>query len=505
MFSKDQIKSVHPDYSSNIQRYRFYADSYQGGTEYQNGEYLFHYQLENSDEYSQRLQETPLENHCRRTIDSYSSFIYGSNIEREYGSIENNPNLDAFLADADMDGRSFNMFMREAGKWASVYGCVFISVDKPESNATTRAEELNQGIRPYLSLLSPENVVDWHYSRMPSGHMVMTYLKAVEERQEHYTCYVIYTPESTTRIKVYNDNDGADVEVINETPNTIGEIPIVVLYNNRSWKHAVGISDIADVADIQRSIYTDYSEINQLVKLSNHPTLVKLASTEASAGAGAIVTMDENTDPGLKPYLLTPSGQNISTLLDTIDRKVGAIEKMTHLDSVSGQKTARSGVAMMIEQKALNSLLADKAGNLALAEEQIWRLWCLWEGTAWDGNIVYPDSFDTRDRTQDLMNLKLAMEIGVSNPQLAKVVQAGIARALVEDPDELGELLENISGEVLEHATTTPENRSAHIQEMIMEGLTDQQILDLHSEISSSDIDSAKQQLLNLNNEGADG
>jgi len=178
---------------------------------------------------------------------------------------------------------------------------------------------------------------------------------------------------------------------------------------------------------------------------------------------------------------------------------------MTHLDSVSGQKTARSGVAMMIEQKALNSLLADKAGNLALAEEQVWRLWCLWEGTAWDGEVVYPNSFDTRDRTQDLMNLKLAVEIGVSNPQLAKVVQAGIARALVEDADALGELLENISGEVLEHFTTTPQNRSAHIQEMIMEGLTDQQILDLHSEISSSDIDSAKQQLLNLNNEGADG
>lgn len=502
---KDQITEVHPDYSANIQRYRFYADSYQGGTEYQNGEYLFHYQLENSDEYSQRLMETPLENHCRRTIDSYSSFIYGSNIEREYGSIENNPNLEAFLADADMDGRSFDMFMREAGKWASVYGCVFIAVDKPESNATTRAEELGQGIRPYVSLLSPENVVDWKYTRMPSGHMVMTYLKAIEERTKEFVCYVIYTPEATTRVKVYNNNEMA-VEILNETPNTIGEIPIVVLYNNRSWKHAVGISDIADVADIQRSIYTDYSEINQLVKLSNHPTLVKTASTEASAGAGAIITMDENMDSGLKPYLLTPSGQNISTLLDTINRKVEAIEKMTHLDSVSGQRSARSGVAMMIEQKALNSLLADKAGNLALAEEQIWRLWCLWEGTAWDGNITYPDSFDTRDRTQDLMNLKLAMEIGVTNQELQKVVQAGIARALVEDPDELQMIMNDITDdEQLTHPVTTEENRSAHIQEMIMEGLSDAQILELHPEISQADIIASKTELLDLDNEGADG
>ena len=444
MFSKDQLSEVHPDYSANIERYRFYADSYAGGTEYLNGEYLFPYVLETSNEYSQRIRETPLENHCRRTIDSYSSFIYGSNIEREYGNIENNPNLEAFLGDADLDGRSFGMFMREAGKWASVYGCVFIAVDKPESNAQTRAEELGQGIRPYISLLSPENVVDWQYQRQANGHMVMTYLKAIENKTEEYTDFIVYTRENTMRLRALKDSKV--VSVITETPNTIGEIPVVVLYNNRTWKHNVGVSDIADVADLNRSIYTDYSEINQLIKLSNHPTLVKTQSTEASAGAGAIVTMDENLDSGLKPYLLTPSGQNISTLLDTIDRKVVAIEKMTHLDSVSGQKTARSGVAMMIEQKALNSLLADKAGNLSLAEEQIWRLWCLWEGTAWDGEVVYPNSFDTRDRTQDLMNLKLAMEIGVSNPELAKVVQAGIARALVEDADELGELLENISG-----------------------------------------------------------
>jgi hypothetical protein len=457
MFNKEQITGVHPDYAANIQRWRFYADSYSGGTEYQNGEYLFQYQLETAGEYNQRLAETPLENHCRRTVDSYSSFIFGSNIERNYGSVENNPNLAPFLADADMDGRDFECFLREAGKWASVYGAVYIVVDKPASNAGTRAEELEQGIRPYLSLISPENVTDWHYERMPNGHMSLTYLKAIEERTQDYTCYVIFTQDTTMRVKYYTESESA--EILSETPNSIGEIPVVILYNNRSWKHGIGISDIADVADIQRSIYSDYSEIAQLVKLSNHPTLVKTHGTEASAGAGAIITMDDNLDGNLKPYLLTPSGQNIGTLLDTIDRKVVAIEKMTHLDSVSGQKTARSGVAMMIEQKALASLLADKANNLALAEEQIWRLWCLWEGTAWDGNVEYPDSFDTRDRTADLQNLKLAMEIGVTNPELQKHIQAGIARALVEDTDQLTQVLASIEG-FQPHIMISPEGET---------------------------------------------
>ena len=499
MYTKEQIDNVHPDYAANIDRWRLYADSYEGGSSYRNGEYLFKYKLETGGEYDQRLDETPLENHCRRTVDSYSSFIYSSTIERQYGSVENNPNLLPFIKDSDLDGRSYDAFIREAGKWASVYGAVYVFVDKPASNAGTRAEELQQEIRPYLSLVSPENVVDWHYERMPNGHMKLVYLKVITHKDQDTTKLKIYTPEMTQTVITFKGQK--QPEILEEVPNALGEIPVVVLYNNRSWKHGIGISDICDVSDIQRSIYSDYSEINQLIKLSNHPTLVKTLDTEASAGAGAIITMPSELPGDLKPFLLTPSGQNISTLLDTIDRKVQAIEKMTHLDSVSGQKTARSGVAMLIEQKALASTLSDKAANLQLAEEQIWRLWCLWEGTAWDGEIYYPDSFDTRDRQQDLMNLKLAVEIGVTDPKLRKYMEQSIASAIVDDEEALQEINESIMSEELVHPVTTVENRSKHIQEMIMEGLTDQQILDLHPEITQTDINTAKQELLNSNNE----
>lgn len=445
MYTKEQIDNVHPDYAANIDRWRLYADSYEGGSAYRNGEYLFKYKLETAGEYDQRLDETPLENHCRRTVDSYSSFIYSATIERQYGSIENNPNLLPFLKDADLDGRSYNAFIREAGKWASVYGAVYVFVDKPASNAGTRAEELRQEIRPYLSLVSPENVIDWQYERLPNGHMQLVYLKVLIKRDQDMMKYKIYTPEMTQTVVSYKEQKQA--QILEEVPNALGEIPVVVLYNNRSWKHGIGISDICDVSDIQRSIYSDYSEINQLIKLSNHPTLVKTLDTEASAGAGAIITMPSELPGELKPFLLTPSGQNISTLLDTINRKVHAIEKMTHLDSVSGQKTARSGVAMLIEQKALASTLSDKAANLQLAEEQIWRLWCLWEGTAWDGEIYYPDSFDTRDRQQDLMNLKLAVEIGVTDPKLRKYMEQSIASAIVDDEEALQEINESIMSE----------------------------------------------------------
>ena len=44
MYTKEQMKNVHPDYAANIDRWRLYADSYEGGAAYRHGEYLFKYQ-----------------------------------------------------------------------------------------------------------------------------------------------------------------------------------------------------------------------------------------------------------------------------------------------------------------------------------------------------------------------------------------------------------------------------------------------------------------------------
>ena len=84
--------------------------------------------------------------------------------------------LDSFLKDADLDGRSFNTVMREVQMNASIYGNCWVVVDKPQSNAKTRAEELAQDIRPYISIYTPENVVNWNYARSASGRFYLDML-----------------------------------------------------------------------------------------------------------------------------------------------------------------------------------------------------------------------------------------------------------------------------------------------------------------------------------------
>ncbi len=45
---------------------------------------------------------------------------------------------------------------------------------------------------------------------------------------------------------------------------------------------------------------------------------------------------------------------------------------------------------------------------MELAEEQIWRLFALWQETVFDGTIEYPTTFDIRDWATDLELLQSA-------------------------------------------------------------------------------------------------
>ena len=56
-----------------------------------------------------------------------------------------------------------------------------------------------------------------------------------------------------------------------------------------------------------------------------------------------------------------------------------------------------------------------------------------------------------------------------------------------------------IDGGELEHDPVTEESKQPHIEAMIMEGMTDKQMLDLHPELTQADLDEAKAKLLENN------
>ena len=447
-YSRDFLVKLHPDYERKMNDWNFHYRSYLGGQDYENGYFLHRYILETEEEYLKRAEFTPLDNHCRNVVQIYSSFLFRVPPTRNFGSLTGDPQLQQFLMDADFDGRQYNNVIREAQVNASIYGTCWLIVDKPNSNAKTRAEELSQDIRPYISVYTPENVTNWKYERASNGRYYLTSLTVVEDMMGKDAIVKVWTMEDITTYKVEEFTIGYATKKptkIDEQENALGKIPAVVLYNQRTSKKGIGISDLSDVADLQKSIYNDYSEIEQLIRLSNHPSLVKTPNVEASAGAGSIIEMPEDLAPELKPYIIQPSSQSLESIMKTIQTKVDAINRITHMGAVRGtEKTVNSGIALQTEFQLLNARLSEKADYLQNTEEQIFDLYAKWQGTTFDGEIFYPESFDLRDFSADLQFLQQAKASGVISDTFIKEVDKQIARAVVDDDEKIA----NIDAEI---------------------------------------------------------
>jgi hypothetical protein len=445
---KEFLKSKHDLWHANISNWEFYIRSYLGGNDYRNGYYLHRYILETPEEYDQRVRHTPVDNHCKNVVQIYTSFLWRVPPTRDYGDLDGDSQLQSFTVDADLDGRNFNTVMREVQMNASIYGNCWVVIDKPQSNAKTRAEELAQDIRPYVSIYTPENIVNWNYKRSASGRFYLDLLVVIEDVNSQRAIIKVFTQEtiSTYEFEDYaEENSNTEPKLLDEIPNPLGVIPAVNVYNLKGNKRPIGISDLADVAYLQQSIYNDYSEKEQLIRLANHPSLVKTPNVEASAGAGAIIEIPEDLDASLKPYIIQPSGQNLDGIMKVIQTKIDAINRITHMGSVRATESkVNTGIALRTEFQLLNARLSEKADYLENAEEQIWSLFARWQDKKWNGSINYPDSFDIRDWADDLNFLQMAKASGIKSEIFNKELDKQIAESVISDDEAVKAIKDEI-------------------------------------------------------------
>jgi len=149
-----------------------------------------------------------------------------------------------------------------------------------------------------------------------------------------------------------------------------------------------------------------------------------------------------------------------------------------------------SGVALQTEMAMLNSRLSDFAEILQEAEYKIWELFFNWQNIQPDADflIEYEKSFDIRDKHSDLELLRKANEF-TTVPLLQQEIQKQVAKLLIEDEQTLDMILTSmeqpvVNGEV--HSAQTPETVLEHIDQMIAEGYTDEQIKAMHPELADA-------------------
>ena len=422
-------------YNDYKDRWQYLLESYIGGEVYRDGEHLQRYQLETESEYRQRLRNAHYDNHCAGVVSVYNSFLFRNEPMRDLANLSELPSTMSFLKDADKDGTGFNNFMKDVATWSSVFGHAWVVVSKPYTGATTLAEEINSGVRPYVSLLTPLNVLDWSWFRDIDGSYRLDYFKYIEDINGSIRTVKEWTPDLITTTVV--DVDQGYIQETYEDVNGLGKIPAVIAYNKKTGVRGIGMGDLNDIADSCKFIYNMQNELEQTIRLDSHPSLVTTPDVIAGNGSGSIIQIPESIDPALKPYLLEYNGASASSILDAIKATVDSIDKMANIGSIRATEAKRmSGVAQQQEFELLNARLAEKGDNLELCEENIWELFAEYLGTTFEGYIEYPDSFNIRDIDNEYAQLKSAKD-AATNPALYKAIDKNLYELLECEDEEI--------------------------------------------------------------------
>ncbi|MFQ5479774.1 MAG: phage portal protein [Thermodesulfobacteriota bacterium] len=455
----EELEKTHPHYDAWVKEWIFYIRSYLGGTLYKKADYLLQHPFESATNYRRRKEIAYYYNYCGPIVDIFVSHLYRKSASRDYGSLAADPLFKSFLKDADHEGSNFSQFMRDAQRFASVYGRVSILVDSPENNAMTRAEAISEDIRPYVSLITPENLLDWTFTRLPSGKPV---LERVKIRVDENT-YRIWTRELWELWEV--ERESGEVRLRGFGEHGLGVVPLVTLYNKRSGIKMVGSSDLQDIADINKNIYYLCSDAKEIIENTAFPMLAMPYSKaggddEREIGPRNILQYDPS-EPNAKPYWLEPPHSSLTEIREWVRQDIAEIHRIAKLGGVKSSEDfahVRSGVALELEYQQLYATLAEKADNIEQAESTVLDLWARWSGSRFDGLIDYPDDFSVRDMAKDLDNAIKAQSAVVDSKTFRKELQKKIVTTILPKMDE--RLKARIKGEI-EEGVETGDDRSA--------------------------------------------
>lgn len=178
MKQEDKVNNPHPSYGA-LEVKRDVYRAVLGGTDgvrAKADKYLPKYPAEGDKEYDARLHSATIDGLVKGGVDQ----LCGSVFEEPIDVSKVNSSLVPHLTNVDNKGSSFDEFAYDAFR-AAFEGCAVIVADSPNERAEDAAQEQTLGIRPYLSLYTADNVINWRFAKDPVSKQMQLVLLVLRE------------------------------------------------------------------------------------------------------------------------------------------------------------------------------------------------------------------------------------------------------------------------------------------------------------------------------------
>lgn len=454
------VTTVHDLYNRYVDDWLLAVRSYWGGVEYREGKYLKAYDVdyttpsevintyeiddngiqtgkyssyavvntkqeaENSTEldsnfYNEKLHNVPAFPYTRLYVSEYNSILFKSPPVR---TLEDTPEVIDFVMDVSGEGDSINEFMSQVDILTTVYGIAWISCVKPAGNDFAR-----------WRVHTPLDVTNWHYSYSVSGELVLDSIVIRVSNNDDAEVFQYFSKDTIDTIFIpkdpdtnlnlpdaaqYRDDGEDDVGYyIVSQPNELGYIPVRPVYQSNKIYNGVGHTPIFDIAQIQRSVYSDMGEIYSAVSYSAHGVLVvdeetsQLNDHAVSAEPGTVIRVPSSLNGQANNYVfefVSPRLDSIAELRELIEQKIEKMNAVAMVRSDELIRASRSGAQIEQYDSKLEAFIRKKATSLENAEYNMWRMWYDWQEKAMpeDFTIAYNRSFSKKGLEQDIKELR---------------------------------------------------------------------------------------------------
>lgn len=403
------LRQKHPTYEPEFPKWQKYEDCYSSEDIYK---YLRRHPRESDDTFRMRQNRAYYLNYCASVIDLFVSYLFHSPIARDCGSQASE--FAEFYEDCDRRGCKYAEFIKDATYDAQIYGWVGVLVDAPDVEVASEKDRKENDVRPYLTKVLPSELFDWEVDR----HGAFEWIKIACIRSDRSNWksnsddsveeYLIFDRQGWERWQVIANEDPEKGDrseravKTGEGSHNLGIVPFAVMKNCRKRRHDFyGESAIRDIADVNIALlnwssYGDEEIANRCLNL-----LTMQRDNEGSAATEIshhnVLEYAEGAPP---PSYLTPGSTPLELILRWIQNGKDEIYRLAKLGGSTGLlgvREATSGIAYAFEFNETNQSLANKAGFVEEAENEIHKFVAKWQGKEFDGSVVYPREFGVDD------------------------------------------------------------------------------------------------------------
>lgn len=485
---------VHPLYRRYSYRWRFYELFYMGGPEFYEPDlpinwltpipptanaqgderrqyaarslksFLRPHNREEDGDYDQRVLRSARINLCRPIPDLYTSQLYSRKVVREVRAASV---WDVVMRDVDLRGSTIDEFMRQAATMAQVFGCVHALVDmSPTPNGTpaaTLADQLDFGMRPYVTLIRPLELIDWEVDQFgrfvwvrviecdPSTYRLRP--GAVKSARRIYRTW--FRDHWELEGEAYDKDEGHEEpetagcpycghECEGSGPNPLGEVPITTFYRRRipSSVEPIGISMLAEIAELDMEVFNLISLRQALTHDQGIPIMAVPDPARQTKQIDLLVhrALPYNpTDGGAPPSFVSHDQDAVRIIDEWIDSLIMHIRAVSGLSrGIADQSiAARSGAALLVETNDKAAMLKAFALEAEDFERRLAGMVSRWMGQDFeDDSIRYPDRYDVSTVGDDLVEVKAFLDLDPPAEIQAEVMKAVVGRMLSHLPRE---------------------------------------------------------------------